>query len=60
MDETAADYGLRIANELEAAIQRLGADKVIGFIAEPVVVATGGVLLPVEGYFKRIREICDR
>jgi adenosylmethionine-8-amino-7-oxononanoate aminotransferase len=60
MDETAADYGLRIANELEAAIQRLGADKVIGFIAEPVVGATGGVLLPVEGYFKRIREICDR
>ncbi|MBT5388271.1 MAG: aspartate aminotransferase family protein [Porticoccaceae bacterium] len=60
MDETAADYGLRIANELEAAIQRLGADRVIGFIAEPVVGATGGVLLPVEGYFKRIREICDR
>ncbi|WP_319823933.1 aspartate aminotransferase family protein [Thalassovita sp.] len=58
-DETAHDYGQRIANELEAQIQRLGPDSVMAFVAEPVVGATAGALPPVEGYFKRIREICD-
>ena len=33
---------------------------VIGFIAEPVVGATAGAVTAVPGYFKRIREICDR
>jgi adenosylmethionine-8-amino-7-oxononanoate aminotransferase len=33
---------------------------VSAFIAEPVVGATAGVLVPREGYFQRIREICDR
>lgn len=58
--EAERDYGLRVANELEAKIEEMGAENVIAFIAEPVVGATGGVLVPVPGYFKRIREICDR
>ncbi|MBC7144245.1 MAG: aspartate aminotransferase family protein [Thioclava marina] len=58
--ETSEEYGLRVANELEAEIQRLGAENVIGFIAEPVVGATMGAVPPVPGYFKRIREICDQ
>ena len=58
--ETTADYGLRVANELEAEIQRLGADSVIAFVAEPVVGATAGAVPPVPGYFKRVREICDQ
>ncbi|OOY28776.1 aspartate aminotransferase family protein [Thioclava sp. L04-15] len=58
--ETSKEYGLRVANELEAEIQRLGAENVIGFIAEPVVGATMGAVPPVPGYFKRIREICDQ
>ncbi len=58
-DETAEDYGLRVANELETRLQEVGAENVIAFVAEPVVGATAGVLLPVPGYFKRIREICD-
>ena len=58
--ESDNDYGLRLAAELEAKIVELGAENVIAFIAEPVVGATAGVLVPVEGYFKRIREICDR
>jgi len=57
--ETAFDYGQRVANELEAEIQRLGAENVMAFVAEPVVGATAGAVPPVEGYFKRIREICD-
>ncbi len=59
-DESAEQYGLRIANELETEIQRLGEDKVMAFVAEPVVGATAGALPPVAGYFKRIREICDQ
>ena len=59
-DETAFDYGQRIANELEEEILRVGADQVMAFFAEPVVGATSGALPPVEGYFQRIREICDK
>lgn len=58
--ESLADYGRRAADELEAEILRLGADTVMGFIAEPVVGATLGAVPAVEGYFARIREICDK
>ncbi|GGM15791.1 adenosylmethionine-8-amino-7-oxononanoate aminotransferase [Pseudooceanicola nanhaiensis] len=59
-DETAEAYGLRAADELEAEIQRLGPDNVMAFVAEPVVGATLGAVPPTPGYFRRIREICDR
>ncbi|MCG7493508.1 aspartate aminotransferase family protein [Thalassobius sp. Cn5-15] len=59
-DESAFDYGQRVANELEEEILRLGPDSVMAFVAEPVVGATAGAVPPVEGYFKRVREICDR
>ncbi|MFP7571083.1 aspartate aminotransferase family protein [Marivita sp. S2033] len=58
-DETSFDYGQRVAQELEDEILRLGRDSVIAFVAEPVVGATMGAVPAVEGYFKRIREICD-
>ncbi len=59
-DETEEAYGLRVADELEAKVQALGEDTVIAFIAEPVVGATLGAVPAMPGYFKRIREICDR
>lgn len=59
-DESEAEYGLRIADELESKIQELGPDTVIAFVAETVVGATMGTVPPVPGYFRRIREICDR
>ena len=59
-DESEEQYGLRVANELEAKIVELGAKNVIGFIAETVGGATAGVLPPVPGYLERIREICDQ
>ncbi len=59
-DESAADYGLRVADELEAAIVASGEGTVAAFIAEPVVGATLGAVAAVPGYFRRIREICDR
>ncbi|MDH3635180.1 MAG: aspartate aminotransferase family protein [Gammaproteobacteria bacterium] len=58
--ESEFDYGQRVANELETEIQRLGEDQVMAFIAEPVVGATLGAVPAVNGYFKRIREICDQ
>ena len=59
-DETPEQYGQRLVAELEAAIERLGGDKVIAFVAETVGGATAGVLTPVPGYFKGVRELCDR
>ncbi|MBS9718949.1 aspartate aminotransferase family protein [Pseudohalocynthiibacter aestuariivivens] len=58
--ESAEAYGLRAAQELEDEILRLGPDTVMAFMAEPVVGATLGAVPAVEGYFKRIREICDQ
>jgi adenosylmethionine-8-amino-7-oxononanoate aminotransferase len=59
-DESAAAYVARLAGELEAEFQRLGPDRVIAFIAEPVVGAIAGCVAAVPGYFKAVREICDR
>lgn len=59
-DETPEAYGERLAAELEAEIQALGPETVMAFVAEPVVGATLGAVPPVPGYFKRVREICDR
>lgn len=59
-DETSEAYGLRVADELEAKIIELGAETVMAFFAEPVVGATAGAVPPTDGYFRRIREICDR
>lgn len=57
--ESEEEYGHRIADELRSEIERLGPRNVAAFIAETVGGATAGVLTPVPGYFKRIREICD-
>ncbi len=58
--ESVEQYGLRVANELEAELKRVGPETVIGFLAEPVVGATSGAVPAVTGYFKRIRELCDQ
>ena len=58
--ETPEQYGQRLANELNDAIESLGARNVIAFVAETIGGATAGVLVPVPGYFRAVREICDR
>ena len=58
--ETPEAYGQRLARELDEAIQRVGPAKVLAFIAETVGGATAGVLVPVPGYLKAVREVCDR
>ncbi len=59
MAEMRMTQGIAAANELEQAIVREGPDTVAMFLAEPVQGA-GGVIVPQDDYFPRIREICDR
>jgi len=59
-DETHFEYGQRAANDLETRLLEVGPETVIAFIAEPVVGATAGAVTAEDGYFKRIREICDQ
>lgn len=58
--ESEAEYGRRAADELESKLRELGPESVIAFVAETVVGATGGAVPPAPGYFRRVREICDR
>jgi beta-alanine--pyruvate transaminase len=51
--------GAELANELEAVVQKYGADTIAAVIVEPVAGSTG-VLIPPVGYLDRLREICDR
>ncbi|WP_374646732.1 aminotransferase [Tabrizicola sp.] len=45
--------------EFEALILRVGADRIGGFIAEPIQ-ASGGVIVPPQGYLRRMWEVCRR
>jgi putrescine aminotransferase len=51
--------GQQAADDLELAILREGPDSVAAFIGEPVQGA-GGVIVPPDDYWPRVREICDR
>lgn len=53
-------YADRLAQKLEDTIQELGPGTVAAFVAEPVVGATMGAVPPVDGYFKKMRAVCDR
>ena len=52
--------GARYAALLEEVIVREGADTVAAVIAEPVVGASGGVLVPPPGWWPQVAEICRR
>jgi adenosylmethionine-8-amino-7-oxononanoate aminotransferase len=57
--QSGVSQGVAAANELEQAILREGPETVAMFIAEPVQ-GGGGVIVPQDDYFPRIREICDQ
>lgn len=56
--ETPQQFGLRMAAQLQQAIERLGVDRVAAFIAEPIQGA-GGVIIPPDSYWPEIQRICD-
>ncbi len=58
--ETLEAYGQRLAQELDDTIKKLGPDTVAAFVAETVGGATQGCTTAPPGYFKKVREICDR
>ncbi|WP_027544008.1 aspartate aminotransferase family protein [Bradyrhizobium sp. WSM2254] len=58
--ESDAQFVARLAAELEAEFQRLGPNTIAAFLAEPVGGATAGAVTAPDGYFKAVREICDR
>ena len=51
---------LACAHELERTLIEVGPETVAAFIAEPVVGAAAGGLVPPPEYFTTVREICDR
>jgi adenosylmethionine-8-amino-7-oxononanoate aminotransferase len=59
-DATYPACDLACARQLETEILRQGFKCVAGFIAEPVGGATTGAVVPPDGYWPLIREICDR
>ena len=55
-DMTPEEFGIWAANQLEEKILEVGVDNVGAFIAEPIQGA-GGVIVPPESYWPRIKEI---
>jgi adenosylmethionine-8-amino-7-oxononanoate aminotransferase len=53
------DAGIGAADAVEDAIVAAGPDNVAAIICEPVIGA-GGVIVPPDTYFPRLREICNR
>lgn len=56
-DLSPAEFGLKVARELEEKIDELGEDRVAAFVAEPIQGA-GGVIIPPETYWPEIARIC--
>ncbi|UPM54644.1 aspartate aminotransferase family protein [Gottfriedia acidiceleris] len=51
---------LACASELETAIDRIGSEHIAAFIAEPIIGAAGGAIVPSNGYYQRIKAICEK
>jgi adenosylmethionine-8-amino-7-oxononanoate aminotransferase len=51
---------LACADDLERAILETGPERVAAFIAEPIVAAAGPGITPPDGYYQRIRAVCER
>ena len=54
------EFAQRLACQFEDEILRVGPNRVAGFVAETVSGTSLGCLPAVPGYFKAIREICDK
>ena len=58
-DMSPEEFGIWAANQLEEKILEIGVDNVGAFIAEPIQGA-GGVIVPPDTYWPRIKEILDK
>lgn len=57
--QDAEDYGIAAANAIEEVILREGADEIGALCLEPIT-AGGGVIVPPESYWPRVRKICKQ
>ncbi|HEX4113596.1 MAG TPA: aspartate aminotransferase family protein [Stellaceae bacterium] len=57
--ESEEDFSTRLAANLDALIEREGADTVAAFFAEPIMGA-GGVILPPRTYFEKIQAVLKK
>ena len=58
--QSGADIARDCVDALEREVLRLGADSVAALLAEPIVGASGGALVPPDDYWPRVRALCDR
>ncbi|KAI5458300.1 pyridoxal phosphate-dependent transferase [Mariannaea sp. PMI_226] len=58
--ETEEQYVARLAQELDDEFQRVGPSKVCAFVAETVGGSASGCALPVRGYFKAMKAVCEK
>ena len=58
--ETEEQYAGRLVRELEVEICRVGEKRVVAFVAETVVGATTGCVCAPKGYFRGVKEVCER
>ncbi|MBU6961580.1 aspartate aminotransferase family protein [Pseudomonas sp. CVAP len=58
--ESEEQYATRLAQELDDKINALGSENVAAFFAETVVGSTNAAVPPVPGYFRKIKEVCER
>jgi L-2,4-diaminobutyrate transaminase len=59
LDQSESDFVAHCVSELEAMIDREGADTIAAFIGEPLL-GTGGIVPPPEGYWPAIQAVLDR
>jgi adenosylmethionine-8-amino-7-oxononanoate aminotransferase len=60
LDRAYPECGVACVEDLEAVIEREGADTVAAYIAEPIIGASAGAAVPPDDYARRAREICTR
>jgi len=60
LGHTSEDCREQAADKLEEVIVREGPDTVAAFIAEPVVGGAAGAVVPPDGYWPRVAEICRK
>lgn len=59
-EESLDDYARRGARDLENKILQIGSEKVAAFVGETMLGGLLGDVPPAPGYWKYIREVCDR
>lgn len=59
LEQSEAEFVAHCVAELEALIDREGADTIAAFIGEPVL-GTGGIVPPPEGYWAAIQQVLDK